>query len=168
MGQDRAATVRTTSTLAEAHSQALTLMVGRIRRFYSNTQRTVGVLLIDDLLQAFTLEPGKGGKPERIPAGNYPLALRHSPKFTPVYGHLMIEIMNVPGRSDVLFHPGVIEQHTLGCVLMGTHIDTDLDPTTDFARLSQSKDIYEKVVYPVLSKAIKESYADLLVEDADG
>jgi len=143
-------------------------VVARIRRFYSNEKRSLASLLINGVLQAFILEPGTSGPVKRIPAGNYALALRHSPKFSPVYGHPMIEICNVPGRTDILMHPGVFEMHTLGCALMGAQIGTDLDPNTDAGQLAQSRAVYEKVVYPILSKAIKEEFVDLLVEDCDG
>jgi hypothetical protein len=143
-------------------------MVVRVRRFYSNPVRSLGILMADDKLLAFTLELPKAGTMVRIPAGSYALALRPSPKFSPIYGHDMIEITGVPRRTEILVHPGDFEKDTHGCLLIGMSVTTELDAERDDEQLTTSRDMYLKVVYPVLSKAIKESFVDLLVEDADG
>lgn len=142
-------------------------MIARLRRFYSNANRSIGILLANDKLLAFTLELPKAGALRRVSAGSYALALRPSPKFSPIYGHDMIEVTGIPGRSDILLHPGIREADTLGCILMGQSITTDLDPERDEEQLATSRDMYLRVVYPVLSKAIKEEYCDLLIEDSD-
>ena len=142
-----------------------------VRRYYSNAKRSLGILIADEKLIAFTLEPPKAGIDHpRIPAGSYSLALAPSEKFSPIYHHPMINVMGVPGRSDILMHPGDFERDTLGCLLIGTAVSTDLasDIEQDDEQLSQSRDMYLKVVYPFVSKAISEGIVDLLVEDCDG
>lgn len=92
-------------------------------RFYSDAKSTLGMLVLNGAFLAFTIEdtyhekkvPGE----TRIPAGTYPLRTRLSPKFTPRYGHLMIEIDEVPGFDYTYFHPGANALQTLGCVLVG-------------------------------------------------
>jgi len=33
------------------------------------------------------------------------------------------EIMNVPGRTGIIIHKGIVDQHTLGCVLVGEQFE---------------------------------------------
>lgn len=51
-----------------------------------------------------------------IPEGEYSLHLIHE---SPKYG-VVPKVLEVPGRSHILFHPGNLARHTLGCILPGT------------------------------------------------
>ncbi len=81
---------------------------------------TFGVLLINAEVQCFTLEPPDYmNAPMRscIPAQQYLCSMKSSPTFGPTY-----EVRHVPGRSNVLFHPGNLVENTKGCILVGESI----------------------------------------------
>jgi hypothetical protein len=89
-----------------------------IRRLEENeTSGTFGVLLICSQVFCCTLEP-----PDRlnqrsqsaIPAQQYTCRRHHSPRFGRTF-----KVENVPGRTDILFHPGNTADHTSGCILLG-------------------------------------------------
>ncbi len=80
---------------------------------------TVGDLYIDGVRECFTLEPAavdpaNEGHP-CIPEGRYRVGIRNSPGFGPD----TLEILKVPGRSDILFHAGNFAKDTKGCVILG-------------------------------------------------
>ncbi len=98
----------------------------QIKRVALLKSATFGVILVDGLPFAMTVEPPwLDNKPRVscIPAGNYTAArcrtLAHygyadSPRFGDTF-----EILNVPGRSRILFHKGNTSADTLGCVILG-------------------------------------------------
>jgi hypothetical protein len=53
-----------------------------------------------------------------VPSGVYPLRRTVYNK----HGYSTYEICDVPGRTRILIHPGNTEEHTEGCVLVGTYI----------------------------------------------
>lgn len=78
---------------------------------------TYGVLIQGDIPFAVTLErPWLDNQPEVscIPAGQYDCRKVQSPKFGETF-----EVMNVPGRSAILFHKGNIADQSRGCILIG-------------------------------------------------
>jgi len=89
---------------------------------------TFGVLKINKAVFCVTLEPhDEENAPfvSSIPAQQYLCKRVVSPKFGETF-----EIMNVPNRSDVLFHAGNVKGDTSGCILLGEHFgklraDTD-------------------------------------------
>lgn len=78
---------------------------------------TYGVLLQGDIPFALTLErpwlDNKVGE-SCIPAGKYDCQRIHSEKFGTTF-----EVMNVPGRTAILFHKGNIADDSHGCILIG-------------------------------------------------
>lgn len=81
---------------------------------------TLGVLKIDKGVFCFTLElPDRLNEVSRssIPAQQYRCERIVSPRFGETY-----EILNVPGRTHILFHPGNKEEDTDGCVLLGESV----------------------------------------------
>lgn len=80
---------------------------------------TFGVMRIAKKVFCVTLErPDIENKPfeSSIPAQQYICKKIISPK----YGECF-EIQNVPDRDHVLFHPGNIIDHTVGCVITAEH-----------------------------------------------
>lgn len=116
----------------------------------------------------FCLEPGLKRVPHPIiRAGTYPLHLRATGKKNDDYRQHyaraegfgvgwhkgMIEICDVPGRSEIEFHVGNTIADTNGCSLCG---DTFLDPPGNGSghfEVVSSRHAYERV-YPILRDAI--------------
>lgn len=64
-----------------------------------------------------------------IPAGEYQVVERQSPKYGK-HWHLL----NVPSRELILIHSGNYHTHTLGCILVGSHLaDMNNDGLCDVA-----------------------------------
>lgn len=82
---------------------------------------TIGRLSIDGVFECFILEnplalnPALGPEHIAIPAGTFPLKVRYSERFK----RLVLEICDVPGRSDIEIHPGNTSQSTHGCLCPG-------------------------------------------------
>lgn len=99
----------------------------RLIREPSKDGATLGSLYVDDVRFCDTIEdeirevPGhpvatwkvKGAT--AIPAGRYPLVLRHSPRF----GRVLPWIQQVPGFEWILIHAGNRSVDTEGCILVG-------------------------------------------------
>lgn len=81
-------------------------------------------------LKCFTLElPDNNNQPNIscIPAGEYQAFKRNSPK-----NGLCIELLNVPGRSNIQIHAGNYTRQIQGCILPGDSIKyLDADGTPD-------------------------------------
>lgn len=89
----------------------------KIVRVDTSEEGTFGVLLLDGKAFCNTLElPWKNNtkKISCIPAGKYSATVRKSAKFDYVP-----EILNVPGRSDILIHPGNVLANIEGCIMVG-------------------------------------------------
>lgn len=79
---------------------------------------TFGVLRINKEVFCVTLEPAdllNAPFVSSIPAQQYKCRRHNSDKYGPTW-----EIINVPGRSLILFHPGNVIQHTEGCVILAS------------------------------------------------
>lgn len=140
------------------------LIVSRMEEWQGST---LGALLLaetgGDRHLCYTLEDGFNavklhGK-TRIPAGLYELKLRQfggfhkrytAASWLPAGFHKgMIEVMNVPGFTDILHHTGNTKDNTEGCSLYG--LDFEKQSTGFF--LNRSRDAYKKV-YPDIARAI--------------
>ena len=80
---------------------------------------TFGVLKIDKAAFCVTLEPPdllNQSNRSCIPAQQY-ICARHS---SPTYGATFL-VQDVPGRSQILFHPGNVIDDTEGCILVAQH-----------------------------------------------
>lgn len=78
---------------------------------------TYGVLMQGDIPFALTLErPWLDNQPNVscIPAGKYECQRVDSPHFGNTF-----QVMNVPGRSHILFHKGNVATDSEGCILIG-------------------------------------------------
>ena len=109
---------------------------------------TFGVF-IDELIPfALTLElPWKNNEPfvSCIPSGIYTCNRIKSPKFGNTF-----QIMDVPGRYDILLHRGNIKRNTEGCVIVG----------------EQFEYLYNKVAVLASRKGFKEFMSKLKGENA--
>ena len=107
-----------------------------VRRNASKADFTTGRLFIDGVFQCFTLEDERRAKKVMhetcIPAGTYPVELRlfgghherYKVKFPDVHKG-MLWVKNVPGFTDILIHIGNHDDHTSGCLLVGTKVDEE-------------------------------------------
>ncbi len=80
---------------------------------------TFGYMKIQKKVFCVTLEPAdllNRQNVSSIPAQQYICKRIISPKYK-----LCFEITNVPGRSHVLIHPGNIDDHTEGCIIVGQY-----------------------------------------------
>lgn len=93
-------------------------MLLTVTRVWRTDNSTCGMLDIDGVFQAYTLEPRTDqyqGKPYCIPTGTYDLILLPSPHFGCVTPH----VQNVPGFSEIEIHWGNFPKDTEGCTLVG-------------------------------------------------
>lgn len=89
----------------------------------SNTDHGVfGVLMEGAIPFAVTLEPPwRDNKVNEscIPPDKYRCERVQSPRFG-----MTFEVVDVKGRTDILFHKGNIEENTLGCILVGEQFES--------------------------------------------
>lgn len=93
---------------------------------------TLGRLFVDGQYLCFTLERPWLDNKRRvscIPEGRYHGALQPSPRFK----RTLPELLDVPGRSQILIHAGNTAHDTEGCILVGLGSDT-VEP-----RITQSR-----------------------------
>ena len=96
-----------------------------IQRDTFTANSTTGLMSIDGVFQAYTLEPRQDrseGKPYCIPAGTYRVTLELSPRFEMVTPHLQ----DVPGFTEIEIHPGNFPADTEGCTLVGQSRGVDI------------------------------------------
>ncbi|WP_232304731.1 DUF5675 family protein [Agarivorans gilvus] len=92
----------------------------KVKRLKQGTKSTLGSLKIDGVAKSwYVLEPGgpdsqQEGSDHRISTGTYKLKPYSSPKYKNVY-----QLLNVPGRTNILIHAGNYHQDTLGCLMPG-------------------------------------------------
>jgi hypothetical protein len=93
----------------------------QIWRHEQTDAATLGVLLINGRMIGFSLElPWRGNRRfvSCIPPGVYAVRLREAWRRSRDHGPTY-EIMNVPGRSGILFHPGNTIDDVEGCIAPG-------------------------------------------------
>jgi len=82
---------------------------------------TFGMLKIQKEIFCATLEPNDMENQQNIssiPAQQYTCKRYSSAKYSNTF-----EVMNVPGRTGILFHPGNKSEDTAGCILLGMYSD---------------------------------------------
>lgn len=133
---------------------------------------TLGKLFLEGKFLCYTLEDTyrkrKVKHKTRIPAGLYKLALRaygshyvkYVKRFVDIFHKGMIQIMDVMGFTDILFHIGNSKEDTSGCILVGE------DYREEDGRLYLvSSTVAYKKVYPLIQKLIR--YGELGLEIID-
>lgn len=100
----------------------------RLRLLVQTVDSTISVLEHNGNRIAYALEDGnrlvKIPGETRIPAGIYRLRQKSSGnflnKYRSMYGHqFVVEVMDVPGFTGILFHQGNTIRDTRGCILLG-------------------------------------------------
>lgn len=129
----------------------------RLLRVEESSQGTFGVLIICSQVFCVTLErPDELNEQNisSIPAQQYQCMRIRSPQFGETF-----EIVDVPGRSHVLFHAGNVVKHTEGCVILAQYFGK---LGTDRAVLNSGKTFKEfmKIMEDIniFSLTIKENY----------
>jgi len=138
-----------------------------VKRFADNEDTTMGILYINGLYEAFTIEDEERSvkvKGEtRVPNGTYGISLRSEGEFhkryTAKYGDMhkgMLCVHNAPNWKIInagmefqyiLIHTGNTDEHTAGCLLLN-----DAVSGKNFTG-SSSVDAYKRI-YPKIAKAI--------------
>lgn len=75
----------------------------------------LGILMVDDAFECYTLEKAPDNDKGPIPSGTYEVDITNSPKF----GRLMPILLDVPGFEGVRIHWGNTWHDTEGCILVG-------------------------------------------------
>ena len=87
-------------------------------RDFQDEKATLGRLLFNDVPVCYTLERpwlDNQTKISCIPLGTYQGQVQPSPHFN----RDLPELLDVPGRSQILMHVGNTTKDTLGCILLG-------------------------------------------------
>lgn len=95
-----------------------------VRHTWGNAA-VLGRIYVGGKAVAYTLEPpwlGNQPNVSCVPCGVYAWDLLPSPRF----GRDLIELSDVPGRSEILIHPGNYPRDTQGCILLGLGLDEKL------------------------------------------
>jgi len=126
------------------------------------------MLFIDGFFASFTIEDEfrvpKIPEETRIPAGFYKIGLTYSPKFTPKYGHKMLQILDVPGFDRILIHPGNTEKDTAGCILVGNVCKFNEAP--GMSSIQESKLAYDRLHF-LLATAVENGNVYIDIKDND-
>lgn len=108
----------------------------------------------------FILEDGYRERKEygktRIPPGRYEIVPRtHGRIFDSMrkrYGHTFVpQLLDVPGFTDILIHPGITVEDTLGCQLPGYEARKGVDVFS----LKDSTAAYNNEIYPLLDRTFR-------------
>lgn len=132
-----------------------------VSRYSGKTDDTLGLLHRISMTGAeflcYTLEDEERTEKmfgeTRIPSGTYKLGLRthggfherYSEKFSFHFG--MVEVLDVPGFTDILIHIGNDDDDTAGCLLVG---DTASQNITKPGFVGSSTDAYKRVYRKIL------------------
>jgi hypothetical protein len=124
--------------------------------FYSDNKSTLSLVSVDGEFQCFGLEdraqvtkvPGQ----TRIPEGVYDIRVRTFGGFHQRYLNRypwhrgMLELMHVPGFTDILIHVGNTHEDTQGCLLVGNSCSK--------SSVGNSVDAYQELYRKVIDAAL--------------
>jgi len=140
-----------------------------VTRFNSNDDATISLVSIDDKFQCFGLEDEyretKKAAETRIPKGLYNVRLKPFGGFHRKYKERfdfhqgMLEVVNVPGFTDILIHIGNTEKDTAGCLLLGRGATTNGVIMISASKLAYIE-FYQKVVSAASNGTLKIKYID--------
>jgi len=123
---------------------------------------TVGIMTSDGEHLCYTLEDGyqeeKIPGETRIPKGTYDLKLRtfggYHGRYSKRYGEMhkgMLEVLDVPGFTDILIHTGNDKTHTRGCTLVGSSYAKNPDGFFVTASRKAYKSVYPDIAERLLA-----------------
>lgn len=145
-----------------------------VRRFLSNQNETIGVMLIDGEPVCWTCEdeyrekkvPGE----TRIPAGTYKIGLRkeggHHAKYARLFPDIhkgMLELQDVPNFKFILIHIGNTDEDSEGCILVGIQ----LNPVGKDLAVTGSTVAYKKIYKIIIDAINKGENVTITIEDRD-
>lgn len=129
-----------------------------IERVVSDSDATLGILWLESAFKAFTLEDEfrieKVKGETRIPAGTYQTRVRtwggfherySASRHHKFYHEGMIELLDVPGFTDILIHCGNTDEHTAGCLLVGMGANTYGEMNISASRVAYRR-LYVEVI----------------------
>ena len=134
----------------------------KVVRYSSSKESTLGLLFIDGVFVCYTLEDEhrtvKVMGETRIPAGRYQIQLRdfggHHWRYLKRYGSEfhkgMLQIVDVPGFTDILIHKGNDDDDTAGCLLLGGTANNNQEKV---GFIGSSTLAYNRI-YPVVRDAL--------------
>lgn len=145
-----------------------------IDRFVSDEDATLSLLRVDTRFQCFGLEDEyraeKVAKETRIPAGTYRVTLRNEGGMTKRYADKfpgihrgMLWLRDVPNFKWVYFHIGNTDEHTEGCILVGTGATAKRDDMS----IQSSTDAYRAFYTKVMDAAERDDLT-VTITDNDG
>lgn len=152
-------------------------MLITVERFYDDGEATLGILRLGGQFRCFTLEDQyqseKVAGETRIPTGYYDVKLRmeggfhqrysNHPRIGPIHKG-MLELQNVPGFTYILIHCGNTDDHTAGCLLVGT---TALPEPGGPSKVGRSVDAY-MALYPEIAATLEAGgNVTIKIEDRD-
>jgi len=131
-------------------------------RMTSTDDATLGVIVLEDEFQCFTLEDEfreeKVARETRIPEGNYSVRVKISGRLHERYKrrfpdfHLgMLELLDVPNFTDILIHIGNTDEDTSGCILVGAGCTTAGELAV-YSSTTAYTSLYKRVVEAALNE----------------
>lgn len=122
----------------------------RVRRVIPSEKSTIGEMYFNDVFLCNTLEDTvrpQGVKifgKTAIPAGTYKIDMLFWQIYNDNYPHLI----DVPNFEGILIHPGIVPEHTEGCILPGLY-DVNIPD-----QLHDSRLIYRNIVLRNIKEAL--------------
>ncbi len=146
-------------------------MIITLKRFKSDDDATLSMLMIDGQFECFGLEDEyratKVVKETRIPEGIYKVGVRtvggfnyrYDRKF-PDFHKGMLHLLNVPGFEYILIHIGNTDENTDGCLLVGCGAMSCGEISIQSSRVAYEK-LYQKVIGAALANELLINIEDL-------
>lgn len=145
-----------------------------VKRFLSNANETMGVMLIDGTPVCWTMEDEHRDKKvmaeTRIPAGTYKIGLRleggHHEKYGKKFPNLhkgMLELQNVPNFKFILIHIGNTDDDSAGCILVGNYPN----PLGATLTVGDSTGAYLKIYKIIIDAFNRKENVEITIEDQD-
>lgn len=146
-----------------------------VYRFSSNTNTTLGVLMINGKFECYTLEDEyrsvkKFGE-TRIPSGTYTIKLRTEggmhQRYSKAYGEFhkgMLHLQDVPNFTWILIHRGNDEDDTAGCLLVGDYLNNN---KLQAGRLTKSEAAYKRMYQKVAAAILEGEPVTITYHDLD-
>jgi len=130
----------------------------RLVRVTEHNGATLGVLCVDGSAEVVTLEEAWRDNERNIsciPQGRYSIQLHKSPRYGLTY-----HVLDVPDRSEILFHVGNTAEDTRGCILLGLQYGKFKDQNAVLA----SKSAFDRFMKVMDGELV----AELIIIDAYG